>query len=81
MFLRTVHDWQTPSGYPQVPVRYVVKGQQALDSGSPSPFSRVYEFFGYEAENNIDQSVFEVGIDEVHTPKMSDELVKSLENK
>ncbi|PVD23145.1 hypothetical protein C0Q70_16408 [Pomacea canaliculata] len=54
-----VHDWQTPSSSPQVPVRFMVQGQQALDAGSPSLFSRVYDFFGYEPQSVVNEEVFE----------------------
>ncbi|XP_025109442.1 uncharacterized protein LOC112573361 [Pomacea canaliculata] len=58
-FYFTVHDWQTPSSNPQVPVRFMVQGQQALDPASPSLFSQVYDFFGYEPQSVVDEKVFE----------------------
>ncbi|XP_025109444.1 uncharacterized protein LOC112573362 isoform X2 [Pomacea canaliculata] len=58
-FYFTVHEWQTPSSSPQVPVRFMVQGNQALDPGSPSLFSRVYDFFGYEPQSVVNEEVFE----------------------
>jgi len=49
-----------PAGWPQIPVRAEVTGQQIMPDGTPRPFHHFYDYANFRVEIDATSTVFQV---------------------